>query len=130
MATMRLRRRLVLERHPDNELSLTQMAVLGTLHGAGELTVGELAERERVRPPSMTRTVGCLESGGYVVRRGSAADGRRVLVALTDLGRTALLADRRRRDAWLARQLADLTPQERDVLRRAAPMLDRLALED
>jgi DNA-binding MarR family transcriptional regulator len=127
LSVMRLRRRLANERHPDNELSLNAMAVLGSLYRHGELTVGELAALERVQPPSMTRTVTCLEDGGHVARRPHATDGRAVLVVLTDLGKETLLADRRRRDAWLARRLAELTPDERAVLRQAAPILERLS---
>ena len=130
LAVMRLRRRLANERHPGNELSMGAMAVLGALHRQGDLTVGELAAHERVKAPSMTRTVNCLEQGGHVVRRPHASDGRQVLVSLSDKGRTTLLADRRRRDEWLARRLRDLTPEERAVLRRAAPILHRLAQED
>jgi DNA-binding MarR family transcriptional regulator len=127
LSVMRLRRRLANERHPDNELSLNQMAVLGALYRNGDLTVGELAAHERVQPPSMTRTVNCLEEGGYVARRPHETDGRQVLVALTGSGRETVLADRARRDAWLAMRLRDLTPEERAVLRRAAPILERLA---
>jgi DNA-binding MarR family transcriptional regulator len=130
VAVMRLRRRLAAERHPDNELSIGTMAVLGALHRNGESTVGELARHERVQPPSMTRTVNCLEEEGYVTRRPHETDGRQVLVALSEKGRDTLLADRRRRDAWLARQLADLTPAEREALRQAAPILHRLAQGD
>ncbi len=127
LSVMRLRRRLANERHPDNELSLNAMAVLGSLYRHGELTVGELAAHERVQPPSMTRTVTCLEELGMVVRRRHDTDGRQVVVALTDAGRETLLADRRRRDAWLARRLRELTPHERAVLREAAPILERLS---
>ena len=127
LSVMRLRRRLANERHPDNELSLNQMAVLGALYRNGDLTVGELAAHERVQPPSMTRTVNCLEEGGYVARRPHETDGRQVLVALTGSGRETVLADRARRDAWLAMRLRHLTPEERAVLRRAAPILERLA---
>jgi DNA-binding MarR family transcriptional regulator len=127
---MRLRRRLANERHPDNELSLGAMAVLGCLYRNGELSVGELATQERVQPPSMTRTVNCLEEGGYVARRRHDTDGRQVVVTLSELGRETLLADRARRDAWLARKLQDLTAEERAVLRRAAPILEQLAQKD
>ncbi len=127
LSVMRLRRRLAVERHPDNELSMNAMAVLGALNRYGELTLGELAARERVQPPSMTRTVNCLEDGGYVSRRAHDSDGRQVLVSLSDKGRTTLLADRRRRDEWLATRLRDLTPGERAVLREAAPVLERIA---
>jgi DNA-binding MarR family transcriptional regulator len=130
LSVMRLRRRLAVERHPDNELSLGAMAVLGCLYRHGELSVGQLAAHERVQPPSMTRTVNCLEEGGYVARRPHDTDRRQVLVALSDLGRETLLADRARRDAWLARKLQDLTPEERAVLRRAAPILEALSQKD
>jgi DNA-binding MarR family transcriptional regulator len=127
LSVMRLRRRLVTERDPDNELSLNTMAVLGSLHRHGALTVGELATLERVQPPSMTRTVTCLEELGHVSRRKHETDGRQVVVELTDTGRETVLADRRRRDAWLARRLTELTPHERAVLREAAPILERLS---
>ena len=130
VSVMRLRRRLANERHPDNELSLGAMAVLGCLYRNGELSVGELAAQERVRPPSMTRTVNCLEEGGYVARRPHDTDGRQVVVVLSDLGRDTVLADRARRDAWLARKLQDLTAEERAVLRRAAPILEELSQKD
>ena len=127
LGVMRLRRRLAGERHPDNELSLNQMGVLGVLARRGEMTVGELAAAEKVQPPSMTRTVNCLVDDGYAVRRASESDGRQVLVDLTDKGREILLADRRRRDAWLAQRLRELTPDERALLREAAPLIQRLA---
>ena len=130
LSVMRLRRRLAAERHPDNALSIGAMAVLGCLFRKGDLPVGELAASERVQPPSMTRTVNGLEEGGFVVRRAHETDGRQVVVAITDLGRTTVLADRARRDAWLACRLKDLTPDERDTLRRAAPLLERLATSD
>jgi DNA-binding MarR family transcriptional regulator len=130
LSVMRLRRRLAHQRHPDNELSLGAMAVLGCLHRHGEMTVGELAAAERVQPPSMTRTVNCLEEGGYVARRPHDTDGRQVLVVLSDRGRETLLADRARRDAWLSQRLRELTADERAVLRKAAPILDRLSQKD
>jgi DNA-binding MarR family transcriptional regulator len=130
LSVMRLRRRLSGERHPDNPLSMGAMAVLGCLFRRGDATVGELAAQERIQPPSMTRIVNSLVEGGYVSRRAHATDGRQVVVVLSDQGRTTLLADRVRRDAWLARRLHDLTADEREVLRRAAPLLERLATAD
>jgi DNA-binding MarR family transcriptional regulator len=130
LSVMRLRRRLSNERHPDNPLSMGAMAVLGCLYRNGDLTVGELAAHERIQPPSMTRIVNALEAGGYVTRRAHESDGRQVVVALSEPGRTTLLADRARRDAWLARRLRELTADERDTLRRAAPLLERLAAAD
>ena len=128
VAVMRLRRRLATERDPHNDLSLSAMAVLGGLFKEGEMTLGQLADREKVQPPSMTRTVNCLEDGGYVTRRQSDTDKRLVLVAITERGRATVKADRARRDAWLSHRLAELTPAERDTLREAAPILEKLAM--
>jgi DNA-binding MarR family transcriptional regulator len=130
VSVMRLRRRLANERDPGNDLSINSMAVLGSLFRHGDLTVGELAALERVQPPSMTRKVNGLEDGGYVVRRSHESDGRVVVVALTDRGRQRVVADRRRRDEWLARQLRDLTPAQREVLRAAAPIIQSLSERD
>ncbi|GAA4741413.1 MarR family transcriptional regulator [Nocardioides endophyticus] len=130
LGVMRLRRRLASERHPDNELSLNQMGVLGVLARRGALAVGELASAENVQPPSMTRTVNCLEESGDVVKRPHESDRRQVVVELSEQGRDRVLADRARRDAWLAQRLRELTPDERAVLRQAAPILDRLAQKD
>lgn len=129
VSVAKLARRLRSEREPGNELSVPSIGVLGVLIREGELTIGQLAAHERVQPPSMTRTVNCLVEGGYVVRRPSATDGRQVIVGISEKGRETLLADRRRREAFLARQLKTLTPEERDLLRRVAPLIDRLATE-
>ncbi len=130
-SVMRLRRRLAYERHPDNSLSISLMAVLGWLFRTTDgMTLGDLARAEKVQPPSMTRTVAALESAGHVLRRPHPTDGRQSVITLTEQGREIVLADRRRRDAWLARLLADLSPEERQVLRAAAPILDRLSQAD
>jgi DNA-binding MarR family transcriptional regulator len=129
-SVMRLRRRLANERHPDNELGLPSMAVLGALYGHGDMTPTELAAHERVQPPSMTRTINCLEEGGYVVRRPHDTDGRQVVVSLSDAGRATLMADRARRDAWLAKRLRELSADERALLRQVVPILERLARSD
>lgn len=126
LGSMRLARRLRLERGSD-DLTLSQLAVLGSLDRHGEATVGELAHIERVKPPSMTRIVNSLVEAGLVVRRPHEVDGRQVIVDLTDEARAVLVEDRRRRTAWLALRLAELTADERDLLRRVAPLLDRLA---
>jgi DNA-binding MarR family transcriptional regulator len=75
----------------------------------------------------MTRTVNCLADGGYVVRRPHETDRRQVVVALSPRGEETLAADRKRRDVWLAQRLRELTPEERHVLRQAAPIIERLA---
>jgi DNA-binding MarR family transcriptional regulator len=75
----------------------------------------------------MTRTVAALAELGLVTRTEHPADRRQVLVALTESGAATVRETRRRRDAWLARRLAALTPTERDVLARAAEILRRIA---
>ena len=128
ISVMRLGRRLRSERDPENELlPVGQLSVLGVLFRNGECAVGELAALERVQPPSMTRTVNCLVDGGYVVRHKSVTDGRQVVVTLSEQGKEILASDRRRRDVWLAQRLRELTPEERSVLRQAAPIIERLA---
>jgi len=126
-AVMRMRRRLVNERDPENDLSIGAMAVLWALKVRGDLTVGELAAREHVQPPSMTRTVNALEDGGFVVRRPGEVDRRQVIVAITDKGARTVAGDRARRDAWLTRQLLGLTPEEIETVRQASRILERIA---
>ncbi len=126
LSVMRLARRLRLEKSSDS-LSMNQLAALGTLNRCGDLTVGELAGIEKVKPPSMTRTINSLADAGLVTRQTHPTDGRQVLVGLTPAARQVLDADRRRRDAWLARRLADLTADQRALLRDVAPLLDSLA---
>lgn len=126
LSVMRLARRLRAER-ADTSLSLSQLAALVTLERHGPLTPGELAAHERVQPPSMTRLVATLEGAGLARRDPHPSDGRQVLLSITPEGAAILVEDRRRRDAWLARQLRDLDPADVDVLARAAAVLDRLA---
>jgi DNA-binding MarR family transcriptional regulator len=123
----RLNRRLRSENVDTTAISPGWVAVLGLLNREGERTIGQLASAERVQPPSMTRTVSCMEEKGLVERRPHATDGRQVLITLSDRGRELLSADRRRRDAWLVRRLRELTPDERSVLRQAAPILEKLS---
>jgi DNA-binding MarR family transcriptional regulator len=127
VSVARLSRRLRSELDETAGIRPGWVAVLGLLSREGERTVGQLASSERVQPPSMTRTVSCMEKEGLVERRPHATDGRQVLIKLSDRGRELLLADRRRRDAWLARRLRELTPEERSVLRQAAPILEKLS---
>ena len=126
LASMRLARRLRLERGSD-DLTLSQLAVLGTLERHGASTVGEMAQLERVKPPSMTRIVNSLVEATLAVRRPHELDGRQVIVDLTDTGRSLVLEDRRRRTAWLAIRISELTDDERELLAQVAPLLDRLA---
>jgi DNA-binding MarR family transcriptional regulator len=126
----RLNRRLRTERAEgagEVKVNVTGIGVLALLHRDGEQSIGQLAAAERVQPPSMTRTISCLEAEGLVERHPHASDRRQVVVRLSAKGEEHLLADRRRRNAWLAERLRELTAEERAVLRRAAPILERLS---
>ncbi len=126
VALMKSVRRLRAEKS-DADLTDAQYSVLAVLDRLGPRTPGEIAAVERVQPPSMTRTVAALAELGLVTRTEHPADRRQVLVTLTDAGAATVRETRRRRDAWLARRLAALTPAERDVLTRAAEILRRIA---
>jgi DNA-binding MarR family transcriptional regulator len=127
ISVMRLSRRLRNQRAADHQLTANQLGVMSTVNRHGALTIGEIAALEKVRPPSTTRTVSSLEALGLAVREAHPTDGRQVVVRLADEGRRILAEDRKRRDAWLARRLRELSPDEKEILRQAAPILERLA---
>jgi len=121
----RLSRRL--RAQGGSSLSATQHAALAAVDRNRSMTPGELAEHEKVQPPSMTRVIAALEDQRLLIRRPHPTDGRQVVLNLTDKGRELLKEERRRKEAWLARRLQELTNQERAILRQAAPILDKLS---
>jgi DNA-binding MarR family transcriptional regulator len=126
LSVMRLARRMRAER-ADSALTLTQLAALASVERLGPVTPGDLADAERVQPPSMTRVVASLQDAGLVQRAPHPSDGRQALLTVTPAGAALLREDRRRREAWLARQLAELSDDDRARLRDAVEVLDRLA---
>src|ERR1700742_4312671 len=112
LAVVRLNRRLRSQR-TSSTVSLTQLAAMSTLFKCGPLTPGELAAKEGVQPPSMTRVIAALEEFGVVTRRPHPTDGRQAIVALTDEGRAFHDAEVSAREAWLDRRLAELDDDER-----------------
>jgi DNA-binding MarR family transcriptional regulator len=126
VALMRLTRRLRAER-VDQGVTLTQISVLGALDRHGAMNLAQLAAQERVQPPSMTRTTAALEEAGLIDRSADPNDRRHTVFQLSAQGRQFLREDRRRREAWLADRLDELTPEERALLHDVAPLLDRLA---
>src|SRR3954470_20532524 len=126
-STLRLSRQLRRQRVDGADLTANQLGVLGALGKHDAMTIGELAAHEQVKPPSMTRIVSNMEEAGLVVRRPHDTDKRQVLVELTPAALDLIHANRRRRDEWLQTKLKKLTPEERDILRKAAPVLERLA---
>jgi len=120
--------RLVRRMRAEGRLPLAQMAVLGRLDRGGATTVSALATAERVRPQSMSQTVGELEADGLVTRSPDPTDRRQLLVELTELGHTTIADERRHREGWLARAIAeDLSDAERATLEAALEPLRRLA---
>jgi DNA-binding MarR family transcriptional regulator len=107
-------------------LTPTSTATLASIDRFGPLTPSELAEIERVKRPSMTRTLACLEREGLVERTPDPVDGRSFLVAINDAGRERMARLRRRKSAYLARRLRRLDPEEVATLARAAELLDRM----
>jgi DNA-binding MarR family transcriptional regulator len=126
IAVMRLSRRMRQERD-DVGLSATHLAALATLERHGPMPLGELAAREKVAPPSMTRGVSRLTGDGLVDRQVRPGDRRQILVTISDRGRALLAADRRRRDEWLSARLAELSDGDIEALNRVIPILERLA---
>ena len=104
-----------------------QFAVLATLKKHGPHTLGELAAGERVTPPSMNRTVNCLEESGWLTRTPDEVDRRKVNIALTAEGLAVVSETVRRRDAWLTSALADLDPAERELLAAASAVMRKVA---
>ncbi|MFG2099463.1 MarR family winged helix-turn-helix transcriptional regulator [Micromonospora echinaurantiaca] len=125
-AITRLNRR-VRQARPVGDLTVTQLSALTSLKLAGALTPRELADIERVQPPTMTKIVAKLEERGLVQRSPHPTDGRQVILAATEGGRAVLDQFERARNSWLADRLAELTEAERDTLRQAAEILQQIA---
>ena len=109
------------------DLTITQLSVLTSLELAGALSPRELAEVERVQPPTLTKMVAKLEDRGLVQRAPHPTDGRQVILSATPAGRAVVAENRRARDEWLAKELAALTAEERETLSRAAEILGRIS---
>jgi DNA-binding MarR family transcriptional regulator len=123
---MRLNRRLRQAR-AVGDLTFSQLSALTSLQLAGALTPRELADVERVQPPTMTKIVGKLEERGLVARTPHPTDRRQVILAATEEGRAVYAQFEKARNEWLALQLAELSPDERDTLERAAQILQHVA---
>ncbi len=115
-------RRLRQEAGTDLSPSLT--AALATIERHGPLTPTELAARERVQRPTVTRVACRLEERGLVTRAPDPADGRSALITVTPAGRALLHEIRTRKDAFLSQRVEALTPQDRATLERAAALLE------
>ena len=131
ISVSRLARRLRAQRAASGMteavLSETQLAALSALEVHHAMTPGELAEHEKVQPPSMTRVIAVLTERDLVVKSPHPTDRRQVLLTVTDEGRAVVHRVRRRKDAWLDQRLAELTAAERATLRAAVPILEKLS---
>jgi DNA-binding MarR family transcriptional regulator len=125
ISVARLSRRL--RAQGGSSLSATQHAALAAVERHRSMTPGELAEHEKVQPPSRTRVIAVLEEQRLMVRSPHPTDGRQVVLQITDKGRSLLKEERRRKELWLARRLHELTNEERAILRQAAPILEKLS---
>jgi DNA-binding MarR family transcriptional regulator len=123
---VRLNRRLRQVR-PVGELTQTQLSALTSLEFAGSMTPRELAEAERVQPPTLTKILAKLEERGLVERTPHPTDRRQVVLSETAEGRRVFAEQRRVKDEWLAKRLADLPAADRETLAAAAEILTRLA---
>src|SRR3954471_8426439 len=107
-AIQRLNRR-IRQARPVGDLTFSQLSALTSLPLARALTPRELADAERVQPPTMTKIVGKLEERGLVARTPHPTDGRQVILAPTEKGRAVYAQFEQARNQWLAVQLASLT---------------------
>src|SRR5258707_7555887 len=130
MGIVRTARRLRQEAAAEaTGLTPTSTAALATIERHGPLTPSELAELERVKRPTVTRTLGCLEREWLIERMPDPADGRSALVSVNAAGRERLRRLRGRKNGYLARRMRELPPADVEALERAAGILDRM-LED
>jgi DNA-binding MarR family transcriptional regulator len=128
LAVLRLARQLRFRRS-ESPVSLTQLSALATLSKEGAMTPGALAVRERVRPPSMTRVIASLAELGFVARTAHPADGRQVLVSVSEAGSDLIEAERTASQEWLRGRLATLGADERETLVRAAGLMLKIVDE-
>jgi len=130
MAIVRTARRLRQEAAgAAGELTPTSAAALATVERHGPLTPSELAEIERIKRPTVTRTLRVLGDAGLVERAPDPEDGRSALVSITAMGRERLRRLRGRKNAYLARRMRDLPPSDLAALDRAAEILERILEE-
>ncbi|HEX4151777.1 MAG TPA: MarR family transcriptional regulator [Steroidobacteraceae bacterium] len=122
----KLRRRLR-EHANKGDLSLSQLAVLGTLDREGPATVTTLARAEGVRPQSMGATIAALEEAGLVSGMPDPGDGRQVMLSLTDKARSWIKASRDAREDWLSQAIrSHLSATEQEELACAVGLLRRI----
>ena len=124
-----LNRHLRREAHAEG-ITGGQAALLAQIRNYPNLGVRELAAREGISAPSMTRYLDRLERAGLIVRTRAPEDARRIRLALTPKGVRVLRSVRRRRTAWLAERLGSLSPEEQRAVAAAIEPLGRLLADE
>jgi DNA-binding MarR family transcriptional regulator len=122
LAITRMARRLRQEAGTD--LGPSGVAALATLERHGPLSPSELAERERIKRPTVTRIVANLEAAGLVERVKDPEDGRASILTATPAASALLRRLRARKTAYLARRIEGLDAEDRRTLERAADLLE------
>jgi DNA-binding MarR family transcriptional regulator len=102
-----------------------QLSALSVLVFGGPRSLGELAEAEQVRPPTMSRIVEGLERAG-LARRRTTEDKRRIRLEATAKGTKILHEGRKRRVESLALALESLTEPEIKRLSELAELLEQV----
>lgn len=115
-----------LRQQASDPLTATQVSVLVTIHRHGPMPLGDVATRERLSPPMISKVVDALEQAGFVERTRDRDDRRVWLVSATETADSWMEQGRARRDAWLAERLAQMDEGERRTLAEAVPLLERL----
>jgi DNA-binding MarR family transcriptional regulator len=106
-----------------------QTSVLVTLEEHEPLRLSELARREAVTPPTMSRVLAALDDAGLLVRTPDPQDARSALIQLSEQGHEAIRRIRTERTASLALRLDRLDPAQRAALEAALPALEILVEE-
>jgi DNA-binding MarR family transcriptional regulator len=127
LSATRLARRL--RQESSSGLTPSQLSALAAVLNRGPITLGELAEHERVAPPSITKVVAKLEAEGLLERRTDPDDRRVSRVRTTKAGAALIEETRRRKTAWLAGRIRELDPGARAELAAALDVLDELCAE-
>ena len=124
LAIGRLHRRF--SRRAVAGLTPSQLSVLVTVEQHGPLRLGDLAAREVITPPTVTRLVASLQDNALVERVTDPEDGRAALIEISDIGRSLLEEIRRERTAFIAQRIARLDPQKRAHVAEVVALLEEL----
>jgi DNA-binding MarR family transcriptional regulator len=112
---------------PRGELSLTAASTLRRLERNGPHRLCELHTPEGVSQPAMTQLVTRLEREGLARRASDPADGRAVVVSITEAGQAAVARRREGRAVALSALLERLPAEDHAAIVGALPALDRLS---